>query len=256
MTTDQKTQHAPPDLYVGYRPVPQSTRRTLVVLIPGLAATLLFIAAGLAVSQRSPGTGTWTTTPTQRTGTIYADPIPLLIEDSPTPRITLLVEEGKHGAQSRATSLAGQRVTLTGTSLSRGEIEALEIISTNTNTPQPAPRLQPIFDTTTLTLAGEIVDAKCYLGAMKPGDGRTHKACATLCVGNGIPALFVSGDIAYIILPQPLPTTTSDFIGEPVEMTGIPGTLAGMPVVRITSVHRKGVLASTAASFTASTSTR
>ena len=43
-----------------------------------------------------------------------------------------------------------------------------------------------------VTLRGEIVDSKCFLGVMVPGAGRTHKECASLCVRGGIPpALFV-----------------------------------------------------------------
>src|SRR5262249_27089733 len=42
------------------------------------------------------------------------------------------------------------------------------------------------------TLRGEIVDSKCYLGAMKPGGGRTHRGCALLCLKGGVPPLFVS----------------------------------------------------------------
>jgi hypothetical protein len=41
------------------------------------------------------------------------------------------------------------------------------------------------------TLRGEIVDSKCYLGAMRPGQGKTHKLCANLCLIGGIPPLFV-----------------------------------------------------------------
>lgn len=46
--------------------------------------------------------------------------------------------------------------------------------------------------TTPVTLDGELVDSKCYLGTMKPGDGKTHKSCAILCLRGGIPPLFVS----------------------------------------------------------------
>jgi len=57
-----------------------------------------------------------------------------------------------------------------------------------------------------VTLRGEIVDYKCYLGAMKPGDGMTHRACATLCIQGGIPpALVVStrtGDRYYLLTDE------------------------------------------------------
>ena len=41
-------------------------------------------------------------------------------------------------------------------------------------------------------IAGEICDGKCYAGAMRPGTGLAHKACANLCIAGGVPAVFVS----------------------------------------------------------------
>jgi hypothetical protein len=41
-------------------------------------------------------------------------------------------------------------------------------------------------------LAGEICDGKCLAGAMRPGRGLAHKACANLCVLGGVPPVFVS----------------------------------------------------------------
>ena len=38
-----------------------------------------------------------------------------------------------------------------------------------------------------LQIEGEIVDIKCWLGRMKPGDGRTHRACGQFCIQGGIP---------------------------------------------------------------------
>ncbi len=41
------------------------------------------------------------------------------------------------------------------------------------------------------TLAGEIIDPKCYFGSMKPGQGKPHRSCAGLCIAGGIPPMFV-----------------------------------------------------------------
>ena len=41
-------------------------------------------------------------------------------------------------------------------------------------------------------LIGEICDCKCHLGAMRPGDGLAHKACANLCISSGAPPIFVT----------------------------------------------------------------
>lgn len=40
-------------------------------------------------------------------------------------------------------------------------------------------------------LSGEVCDGKCYAGAMRPGTGIGHKACANLCLVGGVPAVFV-----------------------------------------------------------------
>jgi hypothetical protein len=38
-------------------------------------------------------------------------------------------------------------------------------------------------------LVGEIVDPKCFFGAMNPGQGKIHKSCAIRCLSGGIPAV-------------------------------------------------------------------
>ena len=41
-----------------------------------------------------------------------------------------------------------------------------------------------------VSLSGEILDSKCWFGAMRPADGKVHKACASLCIRGGIPPAF------------------------------------------------------------------
>jgi hypothetical protein len=44
------------------------------------------------------------------------------------------------------------------------------------------------------TLVGEIVDSKCYLGIMNPGETNPHRECAALCIRGGIPPLIIAHD--------------------------------------------------------------
>ncbi|MGI9432480.1 MAG: hypothetical protein ACR2PQ_09715, partial [Myxococcota bacterium] len=68
-------------------------------------------------------------------------------------------------------------------------------------------------------LVGEICDGKCLGGAMRPGTGLSHKACANLCVTGGVPPVFVStGAVAgskFFLLGDaeggPLPDRFRDF---------------------------------------------
>jgi nitrite reductase/ring-hydroxylating ferredoxin subunit len=49
---------------------------------------------------------------------------------------------------------------------------------------------------------GPLGDPKCFARAMKPGDGKTHKGCAVLCLRGGIPAVFVAADRVYLLVDE------------------------------------------------------
>jgi hypothetical protein len=77
------------------------------------------------------------------------------------------------------------------------------------------------------TLHGEVIDPKCYIGAMKPGGGKTHKACAELCLAGGIPpmlAVWEGGRELYYLLEAadggPLNQNISQLAGEIVDFAG------------------------------------
>ena len=78
------------------------------------------------------------------------------------------------------------------------------------------------------TLRGEIVDSKCYLGVMKPGRGKPHRACATLCIRGGIPPVLRvetgSGEYRHFLLTDKAGGAINDrlldLIAVPVEIAG------------------------------------
>lgn len=77
------------------------------------------------------------------------------------------------------------------------------------------------------TLRGEVMDAKCWLGVMRPGQGKTHRACATLCLIGGIPPLFAvktpGGYAAYVLTDRdggPAGPRWSAWAGLPSEVQG------------------------------------
>jgi hypothetical protein len=78
------------------------------------------------------------------------------------------------------------------------------------------------------TLRGEIVDSKCYLGVMKPGRGKPHRACATLCIRGGVPPVLrvetTGGEYRHLLLTDQAGGALNDrvleLIAEPVEITG------------------------------------
>ena len=91
-----------------------------------------------------------------------------------------------------------------------------------------------------VTVRGEIVDSKCFLGVMVPGSGKTHKDCASLCLRGGIPpALFVqdrAGQSALMLLTgaagEPIGARALQIAGEAVDMTGTIERQGGWLVLR------------------------
>lgn len=104
-----------------------------------------------------------------------------------------LVGEGKRGITQRPKG----RVKVTGQRIERDGIVMIEALSI---TPvDGAIANAPETDLGAVTLTGEIVDTKCYLGVMNPGAGRLHKDCARNCLRGGIPAGLVAGGKLYFL---------------------------------------------------------
>jgi hypothetical protein len=191
--------------FIGWLPMPRPYARVLVPLA-GVTLVALVVSAWLvADSQRSPGDGTWgDDAPTTLEGVVYAKPYAMIRVPSPelggTPKTVLLVEEGKFGAKDRAKPHDGQPVRVSGTLLARDGWQMLELRAgaeglQPIDLPEPevvALRRSPPRHLGRVQLRGEIVDAKCYLGAMKPGGGVTHRGCAVLCLRGGVPPLFTT----------------------------------------------------------------
>jgi hypothetical protein len=205
-----------------------------------------FIALGVAWTQRDPGPAVWDHG-VERTweGVLHVTPYPMLAIESGDDRgIALLVQQGKRGALDRCASGEPRRVRLRGWRLQRDDRRIIELA------PEPnaietlhiggfAP--MTLIAGAPITLTGEIVDSKCFLGAMKPGDGATHKACAMLCLRGGIPPMLVSRDLHgptryTLVLDErggPMPPEFIPLAGEPVTVTGTLGMLGDLEVVLV-----------------------
>lgn len=78
------------------------------------------------------------------------------------------------------------------------------------------------------TLTGEIVDSKCFLGVMNPGQLTPHRACAIRCISGGVPPVLLvrqqSGPAIYLLLVsadgKPVNKQVLDLVAEPVEISG------------------------------------
>lgn len=135
-------------------------------------------------------------------GRVIESPYPLLAvpcgadcgSGSPNWSYYVLVGQGKHGAGSSVSGLDGHTVRLTGTLFERDGSRGLEVGAPLRDVAPLPGSGDLIEDLGQLSLTGEIVDAKCNLGVMTPGEGVTHRGCAVQCIAGGAPPLFVAHD--------------------------------------------------------------
>jgi len=167
------------------------------------------------------------------TGWIDLEPAPSLVVPHPTGAEHsryLLTVFGKHGAAPAVSEFDGQQVTLRGTLIYRDDRTMIELVEGSLE-PAPDPAKPPSFEPEDLgegTYVGEIVDSKCFLGVMKPGNLKPHRACATRCISGGVPPVLLvrngAGDATYLLLTGPQGEAIGheilDRIAEPVKISG------------------------------------
>ena len=106
--------------------------------------------------------------------------------------------------------------------------------------------MNPSWDDATLyKFQGEIVDSKCALGAMTPGDRKTHRICAIKCIKNGIPPLLkvkFKDHYRYYLLVSEGKTSANEqvlpYVGDQVEISGSVIKDANMVMIEISSIKR------------------
>lgn len=167
--------------------------------VVAVAIMLGAAAAGFSIGAAAPdpGNGDYQFPEVTLTGVIEAASLPILRlpaeGERKTPHAVMLSAEGTNGAQELVTEFAGKRVEIRGLLIKRGDIDMLEIADGGVKeVPAAAAPLAAPVPLGRWRITGEICDGKCYTGAMRPGSGITHKACAGICFVGGVPAVFVS----------------------------------------------------------------
>ena len=224
------------DFYVGYLPnAPTELRLFVRRVVIGLGLLIVALAGLLSLGQM-PFAKSYFDFGKVRDfeGTLVARPYPSLLvtrpghsENADRTSDYLLVSPGKHGADDVIRNFADKNVRLRGQLIYRDgqtmvEIEPGSIHEIVTQSAEQA----DARSLGTLTLTGEIVDSKCYLGVMNPGSGKVHQDCASRCLSGGIPPLFVdflTGKTFLLVgadesaLPY---TDIKAFIAEPLTIQG------------------------------------
>jgi hypothetical protein len=249
------------EFYIGWQNqapvvIARHVRKTVVSLL-----VLLFVLAGIiSFAQRTISVSVfeWGTLKNFK-GTLKLDPYPHLLVQRPglngSQSAYYLVAPFKFGLNPVSlASLDGKAVSLKGTLIYRGnqtmieaDPESIKLAADqasvshlsrdnsmsalqHSNTPiiQVATSSPGTPSSSLVTLQGEIVDSKCYLGVMNPGQLTPHRACAVRCISGGIPPILLvrqhQGPPLYFLLVSSdghqVNKQVLDMVAEPIEITG------------------------------------
>ena len=228
------------EFYIGWEAkaapgIRRSVQRAVIILF-----LIAFLASlGLAVSQRMIGAGVFEWGEVKHfSGIFQATPYPRLLVPRPGRAVAgnfstyYLVAPFKFGLDPGAIApFDGKSVALKGTLIYRGnqtmiEVakDSLQLVNTN-SAPAVLPGVIPLGKQ---TLVGEIVDSKCYLGVMNPGQLTPHRACAIRCISGGVPPVLLvrqeHGPAIYLLLVstdgRPVNQQVLNLVAEPVQIAG------------------------------------
>jgi methionine sulfoxide reductase heme-binding subunit len=224
------------DFFVGYLPMSPRAARQSLARAGVVAGAVLLAGVGFAGFQRSPGDGLRPGAyGVQHAGLLFARPYPHLRTLGADGAVTTLLFTGwtKNNPDVPADKVA-QAVVVSGNVYERGGLRMFEGASGFTIATALAAadvaKLQAVTedDLGEVTLAGEIVDSKCYAGRMRPGVGHGHRACAQLCILGGIPPVLVTPgadgrEVHYLLASRDgerLTDAAAPFAAEPVVVRG------------------------------------
>ncbi len=228
------------EFYIGWQDkAPPLTGRRIAIVVAVLALGSVLSALSLGSAQRTilVSTFEWGSIK-QFNGVLLATPYPHLRVARPNSQGTdvafssyLLVNPLKFGFDpATAARLNGQFVNLTGTLIYRNGQTMIEVVpdSVRAASTESLPGEIERIQLGRQTHRGEIVDSKCYLGVMNPGEFIPHRACAIRCISGGIPPLLIvrrkNAPPQHFVMVSheglPLNQDVLDLVGEPVEVTG------------------------------------
>jgi hypothetical protein len=186
------------EFYIGYEPdMPAKLAARMRRSARGLVALALVMPGVLVVTEDRFASGVFEYgRPRTFSGRVVQFPYPALVtEDAGADGVYWLVGPGKHGAEDIVRGRDGQRVQLSGALIERDGDAMIEVVEGSlVGTSGGMTVIEPLRSRGVVFVEGEIVDSKCHLGVMKPGEGPTHRDCAVRCLLGRIPPMFVPHD--------------------------------------------------------------
>jgi hypothetical protein len=226
------------DFFIGWADTQPVDRRFFFTAGAALLCGTGVLGGTMASLQNNPGKGNWNVSEIREfRGIATSEPYAMLrtLDVDGSAKTVLLATQGKCAVGSRISALAGQHVVVIGSLIQRGQhamiavVDGLDWIRSGEGIAASAelsfPTPEPFGE---VTLRGEILDSKCWFGAMRPSEGKVHKSCASLCIRGGLPpAFYVKGireQKALMIMTEAgfgFGPDLLEYVADPVEIQGM-----------------------------------
>jgi hypothetical protein len=189
------------------------------------------VGSWLSLNQKSTGNGVAElSNQATMSGYLTVDPYPVLHQVGEEERSVILVDRFKKSANELLQPYANQWITVSGLTIDRGDWSMLQVPN-DSEVQQMSDKAEvEVVDQNLgkVNFEGEIIDSKCYLGVMKPGGGKVHRACARLCLLGGVPPMLAvknkQGErVGYLLMNEDGSSASiplSDKVAVPVKLSG------------------------------------
>ncbi len=181
------------EFYVGYLLAPRGIGRFLrrVAVILPLSVAVFVAVVAWAQNRIDSGVYEYGVVNTFE-GVLYETPVPMLHMVSSGGASNLLLSGfGKFGPPEVIQGHHGTWVSFDGSLIYRQGLTMIEMNAPESfrahRAAKPEEARMPLEPVGKVSLTGEIVDTKCFLGVMRPGSGKIHRACAIRCLSGGVP---------------------------------------------------------------------
>jgi hypothetical protein len=217
------------EFYVGYEErmapgIARAVRRGVAMFATGAAAAIVvWVLAQHTLPESQFEFGVIRTV----AGILRREPYPSVAVDG---RRVWLVGPGKFGAEQVVGETPNGPVIVAGSAIQRGPTHMQETnwLRASTEPAQSRHRAGTEPAQSNVTLTGEIVDSKCFLGVMNPGEGTVHRDCARRCLSGGIPPMLIvrggrGGEELVVLVSaagRPIGRELARIAGRPVMVTG------------------------------------
>ncbi len=234
------------DFFIGWLgKIPNSYQNSLRFFVPSLFIVSILLVVIISISTNKVRFSSYDYYKTLSfEGELLLKPFPMLrvleMDKNRNPKVVLypLVNEGKFGADQSIETFLSQYpnekrvfVKIEAKIISRDGQVAMEITDKKDNIQKIKLRTSipdlVIGQTRDTVLKGEIIDPKCYLGVMNPGEGKPHRSCAINCIKGGIMPAFISGNNKtknyYILIGKYGNKVNNEIlfaVAEPIEIKG------------------------------------